>query len=39
MQLNTTDHGVCDIFPTFGDTNTRDVRGIFHYLGVHVFTG
>ena len=29
MQLNTTDHGLCDTFPKFGDTNTHDVRGIF----------
>ena len=23
----------------FGDTNIQCVRGIFYYLGVHVFTG
>ena len=23
MQLNTTDHGLFDTFPKFGDTNTR----------------
>ena len=39
MQLNTTGHGLCDTFPKFGDTYTQGVRGIFHYLGVHVFTG
>ena len=39
MQLNTTYHGSCDTFPKFGDTNTQVVRGIFHYLGVHLFTG
>ena len=39
MQLNTTDYGLCDTIPKLGDTNTEGVRGIFHYLGVHVFTG
>ena len=39
MQLNTTDHGLCDTFPEFGDSNTQDFQGIFHYFGVDVFTG
>ena len=39
MQLNTTDHGLCDTFAEFSDSNTQVVCGIFHYLSVHVFTG
>ena len=39
MQLNTTDHGLWDTFPEFGGSNTQGVGGIFHYLGVNVFTG
>ena len=39
MQLYTTDHSLCDTFPKFGDSNTQGVRGLFHYLGIHIFTG
>ena len=39
MQLNITDHGLCDTFPVFGGSNNQGVRCIFHCLGVHVFTG